>query len=177
MVLLERRSDMNRCRRNRPLDELLCGVVSRAIGSRRTTADRAATRLGQCGHCLARWFPVCHRRDGVWGAFDQACKQTRRPPLDDPPFAADGYRLLSRWEVAGSLRCGRGVALELEIVRFGYFPALCGSLVAFTPDSQKVLIVRRWGGGLPGPHQRTRRSWTRAYSSAIWMAGGSRTFQ
>ncbi len=70
-------------------------------------------------------------------------------PPTDIAFSPDG-----RWLAA----CGvdEGLLLNLKSCDLRYFPALCGSLVAFTPDSQKVLIVRRWGGGLPGPHQRTK---------------------
>jgi WD40 repeat protein len=60
-------------------------------------------------------------------------------PPTDTAFSPDG-----QWLAA----CGadEGLLLNLKSCELRYLPALCGSLVAFTLDSQKVLIVRRRGG-------------------------------
>ncbi len=63
------------------------------------------------------------------------------PPMD-LVFSPD-----EKWLAA----CGadEGLLLNLKACELRYFPALSGELVAFTPDSQKVLVVRRWTYGLP----------------------------
>ena len=66
-------------------------------------------------------------------------------PLASPAdiaFSPDG-----KWLAA----CGadEGLLFDVKACELRYFPALCGSLVAFTQDSEKVLVVRRWAIGAP----------------------------
>ncbi len=70
-------------------------------------------------------------------------------PPTDIAFSPDG-----KWLAA----CGadEGLILNLRLCQLRYFPALCGSLVAFTPDSQKIVIVRRWTHGSPSGKERAK---------------------